>query len=123
MSKPKPAAPRAEFFVGDVPPPIVKQVKKAIEEPAATDDSIDLPRNKQLVVAHDVPMEDDPGALLRQLTAGMPPGAMRPDEIADEANRARHNAHIDLLRMTDAEQRRQRRAKLAEERGKQKRKR
>lgn len=122
MSKPKPSTARAEFFVGDVPPPVVKQVKKEIE-PAATDASIDLPHNKQLVVAQDVPMEDDPSALLRQLTAGMPPGAMRSDEIADEANRARHNAHIDLLRMTDAEQRRQRRTRLAEERGKQKHKR
>lgn len=155
MTKPKPVPQsRAEFFVDDVPEPVVKDVKKAlagpptpvVDEPVLDNDGpvldlgpptqaaaapapapaapgIDLPRGQGLVIAQNVPEADDPGALLRQLTSGMPAGAMRPGEIADTAERERHNAHVELERMIDLEQRRKRRAAQSQGGGKPKRKR
>lgn len=120
MSK-KPAS--IEIFV-DEPPPDPPETPESIkaraeaakasepEAPIASRTIAIAGVERQLVISDKVPAADDPGALLRQLTGQLASsfgGPSTGEQLAQEAERERHNAHIGAERMIDLEQRRQRR--------------
>jgi len=108
---------KVEFFTEEPPPepekPVVPVAAKPDDGTPAASPTIALGGvQKELVVAQNVPDLDDPGVLLRRLTGKMAAefkGSMTGEQLAQEAERDRHNAHVGAERMIDLEQRRQRR--------------
>lgn len=104
---------KAEFFI-DEPPPVLP-VPQTTAAAASSDPTIAIAGvGQQLIIADKVPDRDDPSVLLRSLTgrlAAAVGGPMTGEQLAQEAERSRHNAHVSAEGMIDRERRRQRQAK------------